>query len=116
MILLNDKGDAGHLIAELHNKISQNGSNLSDRLEDQLTGDFFGAIRYLPFEIGMRAVLSTVQFGNAQVNVEWANLKNSETGYSYNMEFWYCHKKGKGFILEFLMMMEQSTGIQCDCN
>lgn len=49
------------VIAELHNKISQNGSNLSDRLEDQLTGDFFGSIRYLPFEIGLKPVLVNVR-------------------------------------------------------
>jgi|GEM_PF-4181867 len=34
------------MLAEIHNKISGTGSNLSDRLEDQLTGDFFGTLRY----------------------------------------------------------------------
>ena len=29
------------MLAEIHNKISQSGSNLSERLEDKLTGDFF---------------------------------------------------------------------------
>ncbi|MFU1797790.1 hypothetical protein ACM1RC_28260 [Paenibacillus azoreducens] len=33
------------MIAEIHSKISSSGSNLSNRLEDQLTGDFFGDIR-----------------------------------------------------------------------
>lgn len=42
------------MIAEIHSKISSSGSNLSDRLEDQLTGDFFGAIGYLPFQVGLK--------------------------------------------------------------
>ncbi len=35
------------MLAEIHGKISSTGSNLSDRLEDQLTGDVFGSLRYL---------------------------------------------------------------------
>ena len=38
------------LIAEIYNKISKDGRNLSDRLEDQLTGDFFGTLRYMSFK------------------------------------------------------------------
>jgi hypothetical protein len=55
------------LLAEIHNKIAANGSNLTDRLEDKLTGDFFGTLRYLPFEIGMKSVLSSVRFENNKV-------------------------------------------------
>ena len=45
------------MIAELHGKISSSGSNLSDHLEDKLTGDVFGVLRYLPFHIGMAQIL-----------------------------------------------------------
>ena len=38
------------MIAEIRGKISSSGSNLSDRLEDKLTGDVFGALRYLEFD------------------------------------------------------------------
>lgn len=34
-------------MAELHGKISSSGTNLNDRLEDQLTSDVFGRMRYL---------------------------------------------------------------------
>ena len=37
-------------IAEIHGKISSIGSNLSDRMEDLLTSDTFGCMRYLPPE------------------------------------------------------------------
>lgn len=46
------------LIAEIHNKISIDGSNLSDRLEDQLTGDFFGTLRYMSFNRGLKKVFT----------------------------------------------------------
>ncbi|KPU26283.1 hypothetical protein TR13x_10785 [Caloranaerobacter sp. TR13] len=37
------------MIAEMKGKISSTGSNLSERLEDKLIGDFFGALRYIPY-------------------------------------------------------------------
>lgn len=45
------------MIAEIHNKISSTGSNLSDRLEDQLTGDFFGTLRYIPYNRGLQKII-----------------------------------------------------------
>lgn len=45
------------MIAELHGKISSTGSNLHDRLEDQLTGDIFGSLRYLPYGLGIAPIL-----------------------------------------------------------
>ena len=44
-------------IAEIHGKISSSGSNISDRLEDLLTSDVFGPLRYLPFAEGLLHVL-----------------------------------------------------------
>jgi hypothetical protein len=38
------------MIADIYGKISRSSSNLSERLEDKLTGDIFGVIRYLPSE------------------------------------------------------------------
>ncbi|MDA8014554.1 MAG: hypothetical protein MPK09_02945 [Gammaproteobacteria bacterium] len=43
-------------IAEIHGKISGSGSNLSDRLEDLLTSDVFGPLRYLPFADGFQHI------------------------------------------------------------
>ena len=45
------------MIAEIHGKISSSGSNLSDRMEDKLTGNFFGNLRYLPYEKGFKLLL-----------------------------------------------------------
>ncbi|MDR7079552.1 hypothetical protein J2Y03_004610 [Neobacillus niacini] len=46
------------MLAEIQGKISQTGSNLSDRLEDNLTGNVFGALRYIPFSIGFGEVIA----------------------------------------------------------
>jgi hypothetical protein len=45
------------MIAELHNKISSSGSNLTEKSEDELTGNFFGCLRYIPFNKGLKKVL-----------------------------------------------------------
>jgi hypothetical protein len=46
------------MIAEIHNKLSATGSNLHDRLEDQLTGNVFGTLRYLPYSQGLHVILN----------------------------------------------------------
>ncbi len=50
------------LLAEIHGKISSEGSNLSERLEDQLTANVFGTSRYLPFHKGIKPILSKAVF------------------------------------------------------
>lgn len=45
------------LIAEIKGKISSTGSNLSERLEDKLTGDLFGSLRYISFNKAMKNIL-----------------------------------------------------------
>ncbi len=46
------------MLAEIQGKISRTGSNLTERLEDNLTGNVFGALRYLPFSLGLGEVLA----------------------------------------------------------
>ena len=53
------------MIAEIHSKISRTGTNLSDRLEDQLTGDVFGTFRYVPARMALIPFLSLTYRINA---------------------------------------------------
>lgn len=46
------------MIAELHNKINPTTSSYAERGEDELTGNFFGCMRYLPFEKALKPILS----------------------------------------------------------
>lgn len=45
------------MIAEIKGKISSYGSNLNDRLEDDLTGNVFGNLRYMSFNNGLKQIL-----------------------------------------------------------
>ncbi|WP_431028741.1 hypothetical protein [Lysinibacillus sp. LZ02] len=81
------------MLAEIYHKIADDGRNLSDRLEDQLTGDFFGVLRYIPFERGLFHVLELADFGDAQSR--WRNLMEKQKGYSFDYEFWQREQEGE---------------------
>jgi len=78
------------VMAELGGKISRTGANISDRSEDLLTSDVFGALRYLPPDEGLIRILCTAkrfsdgkcfEFGEGEVLREtlfWNRLKESE--------------------------------------
>lgn len=62
------------VIAELFGKISSSGSNLTDRLEDNLTGDVFGVLRYLPFHSGMAQILSAARIDGLSKSASQSTL------------------------------------------
>jgi hypothetical protein len=92
------------MIAEIHSKISSTGSNLSNRLEDKLTGDVFGALRYLPFAIGLGPVL---QKTDLLKEAEGANFSDFLAGMNSDArmpqyKFWPPHKEGEiDLLLDF---------------
>ncbi|GKU30432.1 hypothetical protein [Clostridium folliculivorans] len=76
------------MIAELHGKISSRGTNLRETLEDNLTGNVFGSLRYIPFSKGIKPILLSVideqYFGEYEAE-EWAE----------RIEFWPYDKEGE---------------------
>ena len=89
------------MIAERKGKISNTGSNLNDRLEDNLTGNVFGTLRYISFEKGLKKIL-----------IESISPKNSKAidiikninveGWDSNISFWPYDKEGElDVLLEF---------------
>jgi hypothetical protein len=72
-------------IAEIHGKISSSGSNLSDRLEDMLTSDIFGPLRYLPFQDGLLNIL--LQARNYS-NDTWLSLDIGDKNPILKIHFW----------------------------
>lgn len=76
------------MIAELNGKISSRGTNLTETLEDNLTGNFFGSLRYIPFSKGIKKILIEAigeeNFDKDEVE-EWAE----------KIEFWPYHKDGE---------------------
>ena len=45
------------MIAEISGKVNRQNTNLSELSEDELTGNFFGSLRYIPFDKGMKNIL-----------------------------------------------------------
>lgn len=85
------------LIEEFYEKISSDGSNLSDRLEDKLTGDFFGTLRYLPFEVGFKPIISATQFQEDPLTATttFLQLLDQVQGYDYDLNFWVRSEYGE---------------------
>ena len=79
------------MIAELHGKISGSGSNLSDRLEDKLTGDVFGILRYMPFHVGMAQILRAAKIDALTECVD----KTAVDFWGDRIQFWPYHEEGE---------------------
>lgn len=80
------------MIAEIKGKISSTGSNLNDRLEDNLTGNVFGALRYIPFDLAMKQVLVNSIYPRsvgAYIQEVQADFWNN------NIEFWPYDEEGE---------------------
>lgn len=45
------------MIAEIRGKVNRQNTNLTELREDELTGNFFGNMRYIPFNKGMKKIL-----------------------------------------------------------
>ena len=94
------------MVEEFYGKISRSGSNLSDNLEDKLTGDFFGTLRYLEFCDGLQPILcgalriSEKQQETSQAaiqlieNVNCTNIRDEE-----HIKFWPKHDRGELDVL-----------------
>lgn len=80
------------MIAEIHGKISKSGSNLSEMMEDELTGNFFGQLRYITFNEGLKSILRNAVFPENvatlfdNIDVEFWNEK---------IEFWPYDSEGE---------------------
>jgi len=79
------------MIAELHGKISSTGSNLNDKLEDNLTGNIFGSLRYLPFELGIAPVLSAARIPELSAAV----AEYGSNIWADRISFWPYHPLGE---------------------
>lgn len=89
------------MIAEINGKISKSGSNLNERLEDNLTGNVFGTLRYMSFENGMKQILlrGVTPKNNKLLDI----INNINLGsWSENIKFWPYDKEGEiDILLEF---------------
>lgn len=105
------------MIAEINGKISSSGSNLTDRLEDKLTGDVFGAMRYLPFKLGLKQILQETSFPTEQQAKLQALIEKEPC---FNYVFWPRYDEGEpDLILEstnaiILIEVKYQSGLSSD--
>lgn len=95
------------MIADIKGKLSRTGYNLSDMLEDNLTGNFFGALRYIPFDLALRNIFSAGVYPSkvgdliGEINADFWNDK---------IEFW--PKADEGEIDALLNFDDTIIGIE----
>lgn len=87
------------MIAEIFGKLSSSGSNLHDRLEDNLTGNVFGALRYIPFDKAMKPIIANAIYPKSianTINEIQADFWND------NIKFWPYDQEGElDALIEF---------------
>lgn len=87
------------MLADIKGKISRTGSNLNDRLEDNLTGNIFGTLRYMPFSSGLGRVLANGVFPESTRD-EICKIRNDFWG--NNIQFWPYDPEGEiDVLIEF---------------
>lgn len=88
------------MIAEIHGKISSNGTNLKETLEDELTGNIFETIRYMSFNKGLKRILMHGIYPR-QIS-EVINKADCEC-FKDNIEFWPYDEEGE---IDLLLNLE----------
>lgn len=91
------------MIADIKGKISSSGSNLSERLEDNLTGNVFGALRYIPFSANMGKILANAVYPES-VGKE---IRDIQDGFwADKVQFWPYDREGElDTLIEFENIM-----------
>jgi len=80
------------VIAEIKGKLTQTGHNLNERSEDNLTGNFFGALRYIPFDLALRNILAAGVYPSKAGDIIG---KISADFWSDKIEFWPYDEEGE---------------------
>ena len=93
------------MVEEFYGKISRSGSNLSDSLEDKLTGDFFGTLRYMDFCDGLQPILcgalhkSEKHQEESQTAIQLIENVNCTNIREEHIKFWPKHDLGELDVL-----------------
>lgn len=90
------------MIAEIYHKFSTD-------LEDVLTGDFFGAMRYMPFNRGLNQIFNNYAVSeDPQVTHILSNAADDD----FNFEFWKRSENGLVEIDGFIPLTSVGIGIE----
>lgn len=93
------------MIAEIKGKVNRLNTNLTELGEDELTGNFFGCMRYIPFNKGLKKILK-----NAIRPVELQNMiEEADADYWDDHIFLWDRVKENETITELDVRMEFSS-------
>ncbi|MBU8878256.1 hypothetical protein BGM26_04545 [Bacillus sp. FJAT-29790] len=91
------------MIADIRGKISRLGSNLTERLEDNLTGNVFGVLRYMPFSPIMGEILVNAVYPKSIGE----DIRDIQYGFwADKVQFWPYDREGEiDALIEFENMI-----------
>lgn len=101
------------MIAEIKGRVNTKNTNLTELREDELTGNFFGNMRYIPFTKGMKKVLkNAIRPVEPQNLAELQNMIDEIDTYYWNDNIFLWDKvRENGNITEPDVRMDFSTVI-----
>ena len=95
------------MIAEIKGKVNKQNTNLTELREDELTGNFFGNMRYIPFSKGLKKILK-----NAIRPVELQNMLDEVDAYYWDDKIFFWEKNRENDnITELDVQMDFSSVI-----
>jgi hypothetical protein len=98
------------LIAEIYGKISKDNSNLTTRSEDELTGNFFGNMRYLPYTRGLKKIFDT--YAQSPYDKAFERILHGICDDEFEFEFWQNSALGYGEIDALMFVGGVAIGIE----
>lgn len=100
--ILTNNQETFNMIAEIYHKVSSN-------QEDELTGNFFGTMRYLPFDRGLNQIFKHYVVSEDPRVKEWFR---SWTADDVTMEFWKRSADNRVEIDAYLSLEHAGIGIE----
>lgn len=99
------------MIAEIHGKMTDSNLDRNQRLEDELTGNVFGTLRYMPYSKGLKQILECVK-GDKEEKIKEALDKVCND--CPDVEFW--DKKSWGEVDVHIETSDLSINVEVKYN
>ncbi|MCR5101751.1 MAG: hypothetical protein K6B41_10395 [Butyrivibrio sp.] len=97
------------MIAEINQKTCNAMLSHTESLEDELTGDFFGTLRYFPYMRGLHKIL--LKYAVSYDKAFRSAIEGISTDEYFDMEFWKKSKNNYGEMDAFLSVENVRIGI-----
>lgn len=96
------------MIAEIHGKMSDSNVDRNQRLEDELTGNVFGTLRYMPYSKGFKKIFECVQSEDSYLKNDLSNIDADD----FKTIFWKRDKDGEIDFQLFSKSLNVCIGVE----